>query len=149
MNVILIVDDEAAVREVLGRWLTAAGYETREAETAEAALEVMARACADVVMCDVEMPGEGGLWMAEQLRERYPTTAMVLATALDSVPPATSLKSGIVQYLVKPFQRESVLSAIATGVKWHAAAVERSLGAPASRESLDTWLASLPGTPEP
>jgi CheY-like chemotaxis protein len=139
---ILIVDDEAPVREVLGRWLVAAGYEIREADTAEAALEAMTRVCADVVMCDLEMPGQGGLWMAMQLRERYPTTAMVLATALDSVPPTTSFKSGIVEYLVKPLQRDSVLSAVVAGLAWHNDAVERSLHPEPPRETIAAWLDS-------
>lgn len=127
MSAVLIVDDEAAVRAVLSRWLAAEGYEIGEADTAEAALAAMARICADVVLCDVEMPGQGGLWLAAQLRERYPMSAMVLATAIDSVPPATSLQSGIVAYLVKPFARAMVVSAVAHGVRWHADAVERSL----------------------
>jgi DNA-binding NtrC family response regulator len=142
MDSILIVDDEATVREILGRWLVAAGYEIAEAESAEAALDVMARTPASVVMCDIEMPGHGGLWMAEQLRERYPASAMVLATAVDSIPPATSFKSGIVEYLVKPFERETVLKAVTAGLAWHAAAVERSLAPASTRESLDTWFDS-------
>ena len=95
-----------------------------------------------VVMCDIEMPGHGGLWLAEQLRERYPQSAMVLATALDSVPPVTSLKSGIVEYLVKPFERATVLSAVTAGLAWHAAAVERALQPDPARESMSTWLDS-------
>lgn len=142
MSSILIVDDEAGVREVLSRWLAAEGYEMGEADTAEAALAAMATSCADVVMCDVEMPGQGGLWLAAQLRDRYPLAAMVLATAIDSVPPATSLQSGIVEYLVKPFDRANVISAAAHGVRWHADAVERSLKPAPARESISTWLDS-------
>jgi DNA-binding NtrC family response regulator len=138
----LIVDDEAGVREVLSRWLAVDGYEVREADTAEAALAAMAAACADVVLCDVEMPGQGGLWLAAQLRDRYPMSAMVLATALDSVPPATSLQSGIVEYLVKPFDRAHVASAVEHGVRWHTDAVERSLKPAAPRGSMSTWLDS-------
>ncbi len=142
MTSVLIVDDEAAVRELLSRWLAAAGYEIRVAFTAETALAAMAAAPADVVMCDVEMPGQGGLWLAEQLRERYPLSAMVLATALDSVPPVTSLQSGIVEYLVKPFDKANVVSAVELGVKWHADAVERSRNPAAPRGSMATWLDS-------
>lgn len=142
MNSVLIVDDEAAVRELLSRWLAAEGHEIRVAVTAESALEAMASACADVVLCDVEMPGQGGLWLAAQLRDRYPLTAMVLATALDSVPPATSLRAGIVEYLVKPFDRANVVGAVALGVTWHLDAVERSLKPAPAREPMSTWLDS-------
>jgi DNA-binding NtrC family response regulator len=126
MNLILIADDEAPIREILSRWLTGEGYEVREAESAEAALELMASLCADVVMCDIQMPGQGGVWLSEQLRECHPTTAMILATALDSVPPVTSLKAGIIEYLVKPFERDRVLRAVAAAVVWHGHAVERA-----------------------
>ena len=102
MHPILIVDDIAQIRELLARWLKAAGYEVREADSAERALVVMAERAAIVVMCDIEMPGNGGIWLAGQLREQYPASAMVLATALDTVPPVTSFKPGIVEYLVKP-----------------------------------------------
>jgi DNA-binding NtrC family response regulator len=140
LSLILIVDDEAGIREVLARWLVAAGHEVREAESAEAALGSMARQCADVVMCDIEMPGQGGVWMADQLRERYPTTAMVLATALDSIPAKTSFKPGIVEYLVKPFERESVVAAVTASIRWHTAAVEQALNPSAPRGSVAAWL---------
>ena len=148
MALILVVDDEASVREILGRWLIAAGYEAAEAESAEAALDAMARTAASVVMCDIEMPGQGGLWMAEQLRQRYPAAAMVLATGVDSIPPATSFKPGIVEYLVKPFERERVLKAVAAAVVWHTAAAERALAPAEPRTSLETWFDAAPETDE-
>ena len=142
MHSILVVDDEAQIRELLGRWLESGGFEVREADTAERALEIMAERSASVVMCDIEMPGNGGIWLADQLREHYPGSAMVLATALDTVPPVTSFKSGIVEYLVKPFQRTSVLKAVAAGVVWHTAAAERLLKPEPARGSIASWLDS-------
>jgi DNA-binding NtrC family response regulator len=121
VNSVLIVDDEGGMRKLLNRWLSSEGYEIREAADAETALEEITRAAPDVVMCDVDMPGRGGLWLAEQIRERYPATAVVLATALSTVPPVVSLRSGIVEYLVKPFARDRVLRAVAAGVQWHTA----------------------------
>jgi DNA-binding NtrC family response regulator len=140
MSSVLIVDDEGAIRVVLARWLGAAGYDIREAVDAESALDELANAAADVVLCDVEMPGQGGLWLAGQLRERFPTTAIVLATAVDSVPPTTSLKPGIIEYLVKPFARDLMLSAVARGVTWHAAALARGPAPPANEHGLNEWL---------
>ena len=133
MGSVLIVDDESAIRAVLARWLGAAGYDTREAVDAESALDASATAAADVVLCDVEMPGRGGLWLAEQLREQFPATAIVLATAVSSIPPTTSFKSGIIDYLVKPFARDRVLSAVARGMEWRAAALARGPAPPSTR----------------
>ena len=140
MSSVMIVDDESAIRAVLARWLAPEGYDIREAPDAEAALAELAKATADVVLCDVEMPGQGGLWLAEQLRERFPATAIVLATAVDSIPPTTSFKSGIVEYLVKPFARDLVLSAVAHGIEWRAVALARGSAAPANEERLKKWL---------
>jgi DNA-binding NtrC family response regulator len=142
MGSVLIVDDESGIREILTRWLSAEGYDTREAVDAETALEEMAIAAADVVMCDVEMPGHGGLWLAAQLGERFPAAAIVLATGLNSVPPANSLKPSIVAYLVKPFTRSVVVEAVSRAVEWHGVAVARS-PEPAAGDPLATWLESI------
>jgi DNA-binding NtrC family response regulator len=139
---ILVVDDEAQIRDLLNRWLTDGGYDVREADSAERALALMAERAAAVVMCDIEMPGQGGVWLAEQLRERHPTSAMILATALDTIPPATSFKPGIVEYLVKPFQRDGVLQAVSAALEWHASATQRLLEPPPVRESMSSWLDS-------
>jgi DNA-binding response OmpR family regulator len=116
---VLIVDDESGIRKFLTRCLAGEGYDIREAPDAETALDEMVKATPDVVLCDVEMPGQGGLWLAAQIRERFPATAIILATALDSVPPFISLRSGIVKYLVKPFAPERVVRAVSAGVFWH------------------------------
>ena len=125
MNSVLIVDDESGMRHLLKRWLDAEGYDIREAADAETAIVEISRDAPDVVMCDVDMPGQGGLWLAAQIRERFPTTAIVLATALDSVPPVVSMRSGIVEYLVKPFARDRVVRAVSSGMQWHALAMTR------------------------
>jgi two-component system, NtrC family, response regulator len=143
VNSVLIVDDESGIREILKRWLSAEGYDLREAPDAETALEEMAKAAADVVMCDVEMPGHGGLWLAEQLGQRFPATAIVVATALDSVPPATSLKPSIVGYLVKPFARDRVLRAVSRGVQWHSAALARAPEPAAHVDRVTKWFDSI------
>jgi DNA-binding NtrC family response regulator len=142
VSVVLIVDDESAIRKILARWLSEAGYETRDAVDAEEALLEMAKAPADVVLCDVEMPGRGGLWLTGQLRERFPFAAMVLATAVDSVPPSTSFKPGVVDYVLKPFARERVLNAVAAAVKWHTAAVAKGPQSPEPDQGLSAWLGS-------
>ena len=121
-------------------------YDIREAPDAETALEEMTKAAADVVMCDVEMPGHGGLWLATELGQRFPTAAIVLATALDSVPPMISLKPSIVEYLVKPFAQDRVVRAIARGIEWHGVALATAPTAGADR--VTAWLESVSDGPK-
>jgi DNA-binding NtrC family response regulator len=135
---VLIVDDDAPIRELLSRWLTAAGYETLQAPDAETALPIMMSGVADVVLCDVTMPGRGGLWLVERAREACPSVAVVLATGMATVHPSIGLAGNVVEYLIKPFECATVL-----------AAVERARAAPEAApkpsdadagEPLDRWL---------
>jgi DNA-binding NtrC family response regulator len=142
-NAILIVDDESGIRQVLTRWLSAEGYDLREAPDAETALAELTKAPADVVMCDVEMPGQGGLWLAAEIARRFPSTAIVLATGVDSVPPVTSMQPSIVEYLVKPFKRDGVLDAVSRGVQWHGKAALRAGKPGVDADGLGKWLDSI------
>lgn len=123
MPTVLVVDDESQIRELLIRWISSEGYQVREAATAEAALDDMQTASADIVLCDVQMPGQGGLWLTGQLRSRFPETAIVLATSDRSVSSQITLQPGVVEYLAKPFTREEVLKAVQLAVDWHVTAV--------------------------
>jgi two-component system response regulator AtoC len=118
MSSVLLVDDEPRIREFLSRWLAPAGYEVREAPDAETALTLLGAKPVDVVLCDIDMPGHGGLWLVERLRERFPFVAIVLATAVDTIAPKVSFQSGIVEYLVKPFERARVLAAVGRAAEW-------------------------------
>jgi DNA-binding NtrC family response regulator len=139
MSSVLIVDDEPQMREILRRWL-APDDDTREAPDADAAVEMLAAAPSDVVVCDVRMPGHDGLWLVAQIRERFPQTAIILATGLDSVPPHVSLQAGVVEYLVKPFQRESVRMAVKRAAAWHEEAVTRGTRGADADDPLAGWL---------
>jgi DNA-binding NtrC family response regulator len=123
MPVVLVVDDESPIRDLLARWIGAEGHQVRQAATAAAALEDMKVALPDVVLCDVMMPGENGLWLAGKIREQFPATAVVLVTADRTVPPYLSMQPGVVAYLAKPFTRERVLEAVTLAVGWHNTAV--------------------------
>lgn len=142
MGAVLVVDDEPSIRQLVGRWLRDAGHSYAEAESADAAMAVMASQPVSVVFCDIQMPGHDGLWLTRQLREHYPATAVVLATGVTTVPPNVSMQSGVLAYLVKPFRRETLLEALAQALKWHerAAAGEVRLQDAAA---LDRWLDDL------
>jgi len=139
---ILIVDDEPAMRQVLARWIRAAGHEIVEAGSADAALDMMEKAPATVVFCDVQMPGRDGLWLTKELRMRYPQTAVVLATAVTTVAPRISMQEGVLAYLVKPFEPRTITEALVAALAWHVGAGELRQTAPAE-DRLEQWLDSL------
>ena len=136
---VLVVDDEAPIREFLTRWLRASKYDTMEASNADAALTVIGEREPDVVLCDVNMPGHDGLWLMEQIRRRFPRVAIVLATANDEVPPAISMRRGVVDFLVKPFERRAVLAAVSEALKWRETVAAVPV-APGAQDALDEWL---------
>jgi CheY-like chemotaxis protein len=82
---VLVVDDEPLVRNFLTRCLEGWGFSVKQAGSSADALECMITRPASVVLCDVMMPDRDGFWLAEQLRARWPDTAVVMTTALDDI----------------------------------------------------------------
>jgi DNA-binding NtrC family response regulator len=146
MSLVLIVDDQPGIRELLITWISREGYQTAQAADAEAALDEMLVRQADVVFCDVQMPGQGGFWLADRLRERFPETAIILATGDGDVPPAISLQAGVVEYLVKPFSRDAVVKAVRLGLEWHQMSIAVSARKNDPTDSIDKWLGAFPRT---
>jgi len=142
MALVLIVDDEAAVRDVLGRAIRQEGHDVIAAESSDAALAAMAARAADVVFTDIQMPGRDGRWLALELRKRYPSTAVVLATSVTDLEPSTTLRFGVLSYLVKPFDLDAVREALKTAVAWRE---ERAVAGPEEphHDQLEAWLDSL------
>jgi response regulator RpfG family c-di-GMP phosphodiesterase len=77
----------------------------------------------DIALCDANLAGNDGVWLAWRLRERYPRTAIILATALrDCETAVSSLRNDVVDYLLKPFDERRLLEALSLGRDWHSAA---------------------------
>src|SRR5687767_13207460 len=115
---VLVVDDETGIRDLMSRWLKAIGFSVKTAANAEDALQVLRSRPAAVALCDINMPGRDGLWLADRIRHEHPDTAIIMATALTDVDPAVeSLRSGAVDYLTKPFGRDRLREAVTKGVE--------------------------------
>ena len=114
----LVVDDDASIRELLRRILEPAGYTVVTAHDAVSALKAMKAHSPHVAFLDVHMPGPNGLWLADQIQTQFPTAATVLATADRDLSPVEHARRGIIGYLVKPFQYEEVIRAVQDGVNW-------------------------------
>ena len=103
---ILIADDEASIRFVLREALGAAGHEVVDVDSGDAALEALASQGAfDIAFLDIRMPGPSGIELVERLRGLGAETAVVVITAQNTFENAVeAMKSGALDYLVKPFR---------------------------------------------
>jgi putative nucleotidyltransferase with HDIG domain len=110
---VLIVDDDASVRDVISVLLQEEGYECRTASSAEAALDVAAAEAPPLVISDMKMPGRDGIWLLEAFRERYPETAVIMLTGYGDTEAAVDcLRRGAVDYLLKPPKLTDLIRAI-------------------------------------
>ncbi len=102
---ILIVEDEAVVRESLRDWLTDDGYEVECVDTGEEALERIKKEEYGVIVLDLRLPGIDGLHVFEEAKELKPETRGILITAYPSKETLEKAKRlGLLDYLSKPFK---------------------------------------------
>ncbi len=110
---VLIVDDEATIREVLQRTLESEGYECHTAADAYEALELMEANIADLVLSDIMMPGMSGVDLLKEINERSPDTAVILVTAVSDTQTAiNAMKLGASDYVTKPFNLVEVMMSV-------------------------------------
>lgn len=101
---ILVVEDEAIVRESLRDWLTDSGYRVETAEDGEKALETIAEQDFGVVILDLRLPGKDGIEVLKEAKKRKPQLKGIIITAYPSVQTAVRAgKEGVIDYLPKPF----------------------------------------------
>ncbi len=106
---ILVVDDEASMRESLKDWLQEDGYEVGLAESGEAALNMARESHWDIILLDLKMPGMDGLEALKHLKEVAPEAEILMMTAYATVETAVqAMKQGAFDYLVKPFDPDEV-----------------------------------------
>jgi DNA-binding NtrC family response regulator len=100
---VLIVDDEAVVRESLREWFQSEDYEVCVAENAEQGLRAAQISAYDVALVDIKMPGTDGLDFQEKLRDLDPDVVVIIMTGYGTVETAVrALKQGAYDYLTKP-----------------------------------------------
>ncbi|HEX8865146.1 MAG TPA: response regulator transcription factor [Lentzea sp.] len=110
---VLIVDDEAAVRDSLSRTLRFEGYEVSVAANGAEGLEAIRRDRPDGVILDVMMPVLGGLDTCRALRASGDTTPVLMLTARDNVTDRVAgLDAGADDYLAKPFSLAELLARV-------------------------------------
>jgi DNA-binding NtrC family response regulator len=106
---ILVVDDEAIIRESLRDWLSDAGHYVLTAENGSQALEVIQREKPAVAIADLVMPGMDGIELMKRAKELAADTMFIIITAYGSIPTAVAaVREGAYDYIEKPFSPERV-----------------------------------------
>lgn len=106
------------IREMLSRVLQRCHYVVHVASDADSAIKTLETTCIGTILVDRNMPGRGGDWLVAQVRDRFPGTAVILATG-EYVPPDAALQLGIAGFLAKPFSAGTVRDAVSDAMCWH------------------------------
>ena len=108
---ILVVDDEAGLRAMIEDYLTMQGFDVLQAENGAALDRMLAKARPEVIVLDVNMPGEDGLSILSRLRGAGHRMGIVMLTAnADEVAKVSGLSSGADDYIVKPCEPRELLA---------------------------------------
>ena len=113
---ILVVDDDALMRDLLAEWLGEAGYGVRVADNGENALQMLLRRPAGLLITDMDMPGTDGAQTMDQARRVAPGLPIIAISGGTREARqnwmATALKLGAAKALTKPFDRQELLAAV-------------------------------------
>ena len=110
---ILAVDDEQDIIHLMKRVLERENYEVITASNGNQALELVAERNPDLVLLDIKMPGKSGTEVLEELRAKYPDTAVIMATAITDMSVAiNAMRNGAYDYQSKPFNLEEIVISI-------------------------------------
>ncbi|MFC4656908.1 sigma-54-dependent transcriptional regulator [Rheinheimera marina] len=111
---ILVVEDDAGLREALADTLNLANYQVLQAENAEQALSLLKQHKVALVVSDVQMGSVSGLELLKSLKLNYPALPVLMMTAYANVNDAVlAIRQGAVDYLAKPFAPEVLVNMVA------------------------------------
>jgi len=110
---VMVVDDEAAIREALQQWLELSGFAVQCCASAEQALALIDRDYEGIVVSDVRMPGRDGLQLLDALLQLDRDLPVILVTGHGDVPMAVqALRQGAYDFIEKPFTPERLLDSV-------------------------------------
>ena len=138
LDKILVVDDDARIRDLLRRYLSQQGFDVLLAEDARALQRIMQRETVDLLVLDVMLPGEDGLSICKRLRSEGVRTPIIMLTAKgEDTDRITGLEIGADDYLGKPFNPRELLARIQAVLRRRP--VAESPGAPSAEQEVITF----------
>jgi DNA-binding NtrC family response regulator len=114
---ILVIDDESGIRESLEVLLTLEGYNTRMAVDGEEGLRILDQDSFDLVLLDLALPGQSGMELLPQIKERQPALPVIMITAYGTVDNVIeAIRAGAENFVQKPWDNEKLLADIRSAV---------------------------------
>ena len=124
MTVVLVVDDDAAIRRTLGITLRARGYEVEPVADGRSALQSLAEQQPDVVVLDLGLPDLDGIEVLRRIRATSSVPVVVLSARQESDDKVEALDLGADDYVTKPFGMEELLARLRAAMRRAGAPVE-------------------------
>src|SRR6201997_4229654 len=117
---ILVIDDEAEIREGLELLLKTEGYQVTMADTGQSGMSRLGEQPYDLLLLDVSLPDRNGIELLKDIRRQDPHLPIVLITAYGSIEMArAAFKSGALDYITKPWSNDELLAQVAQAVESH------------------------------
>ncbi len=117
---VLVIEDDAGIRDLVASGLTYAGYQVSQAESGEAGLRRFRAQQPDAVVLDVRLPGMDGFSVCREMRALNPDVVIVMVTARDGVSDrVVGLDQGADDYVVKPFALEELTARLRAHLRRH------------------------------
>jgi two-component system response regulator MtrA len=114
---VLVVDDDAALAEMLGIVLRNEGFDSRVCPTGDRALAEFRDYRPDVVLLDLMLPGRDGIDVCKEIRAESGVPIVMLTAKTDTVDVVVGLESGADDYVVKPFKPKELVARIRARVR--------------------------------
>jgi len=109
---VLVVEDDQTTRTKLSGYLETAGYRVLEARDGRDMWDLLSREAADVILLDINLPGEDGLELTRQLRRNSDTGIILVTGRTDDVDRIVGLEIGADDYVTKPFNPRELLARV-------------------------------------
>ena len=125
---VLVVDDEAVIREGVKRILENSGFEVETCASGRLALEMIQEKDFELVITDLKMPGMGGMEVLKTIKILQPEVPVIVITGYSTVDTAVeAMKNGAVDYVAKPFTPDALMEKVDKALEQKAVLSRRDL----------------------
>jgi FixJ family two-component response regulator len=115
---IFLIDDDDDVRSSIESMLRFLDYQVFSFSNAQSFLESEIHVCPAVVISDMRMPGMNGVELQSKLKEMGRNIPLIFISGASTIPQTiTAMKQGAIEFLIKPFERQHLLSAVSRGIQ--------------------------------